>query len=406
MEYGHERAVADGVNVDYQVYRIRTAITEQGSTIERGYYVDKRDRQTRKRRWERMEDDLTYAGSQLDRAIVTPDQIRTVIRAYRDALFIDLFPGRDEVPKTLIFAKDDSHADDIVQIVREEFGRGNEFAQKITYKTSGAKPEDLIAGFRNSYYPRIAVTVDMIATGTDIKPLEVLLFMRSVKSQGFFEQMKGRGTRTISDTDFQAVTPGQHSKSHFVIVDAVGVCEQVKTDEPSLERKRSVSFKDLLEAVHQGALDEDVWLSLGGRLARLARRITKEDEQDIIQLTRGVSLHGLATLLVQACDPDRKLEAAQQTTGMDEPGEQAIEEAAQVLMEQAALPFDNPDLRKRLLDAHKKDEQIIDTLSQDILLNAEWDIQAEEMARQVVASFRQFIEQHRDEITALSILAG
>jgi type I restriction enzyme, R subunit len=404
MEYGHERAVADGVNVDYQVYRIRTAITEQGSTIERGYYVDRRDRQTRKRRWERMEDDLTYVGNQLDRAIVAPDQIRTVIRAYRDALFTDLFPGRDEVPKTLIFAKDDSHADDIVQIVREEFGRGNDFAQKITYKTTGAKPEDLIAGFRNSYYPRIAVTVDMIATGTDIKPLEVLLFMRSVKSQGFFEQMKGRGTRTISDTDFQAVTPGQHSKSHFVIVDAVGVCEQVKTDEPSLERKRSVSFKDLLEAVHQGARDEDVWLSLGGRLARLARRVSKEDEQDIIQITDGISIHDLAIRLVQACDPDRQLEAAQQVTGMDEPGEQAIEEAAQTLMEQAALPFDNPELRKRLIDAHKTDEQIIDTLSQDFLLNAIWDVQAEEKARQVVASFRQFIEQHRDEITALSIL--
>jgi type I restriction enzyme, R subunit len=151
MEYGHERAVADGVNVDYQVYRIRTSITEQGSTIECGYYVDKRDRQTRKRRWERMEDDITYPGSQLDHAIVSSDQIRTVIRAYRDALISDLFPGRDEVPKTLIFAKDDSHADDIVQIVREEFGRGNEFAQKLTYKTTGAKPEDLIARFRNSY---------------------------------------------------------------------------------------------------------------------------------------------------------------------------------------------------------------------------------------------------------------
>ena len=404
MEYGHERAVADGVNVDYQVYRIRTSITEQGSTIERGYYVDKRNRQTRKRRWERMEDDITYPGSQLDRAIVSPDQIRTVIRAYRDALVSDLFPGRDEVPKTLIFAKDDSHADDIVQIVREEFGRGNEFAQKITYKTTGAKPEDLIARFRNSYYPRIAVTVDMIATGTDIKPLEVLLFMRSVKSQGFFEQMKGRGTRTISDTDFQAVTPGQHSKSHFVIVDAVGVCEQVKTDEPSLERKRSVPFKELLEAVHQGARDEDMLLSLAGRLARLARRVTKEDEQDIIQITGGMSIHDLATSLVQACDPDQQLEAARQTTEMDEPNEQAIEEAAQTLIVQAAMPFDNPELRKRLVLAQQKDEQIIDTLSQDTLITAEWDAQAEEKARQVVASFQQFIEQHRDEITALSIL--
>src|SRR6266700_4583606 len=123
---------------------------------------------------------------------VTPDQIPTVLRAYKDALFTQLFPGRTEVPKTLIFAKDDSHAEAIVEAVRDVFGRGNQFAQKITYKGTGVKPEKLIQDFRISYYPRIAVTVDMILTGTDIKPLEVLLFMRSVKSEGFFEQMKGR----------------------------------------------------------------------------------------------------------------------------------------------------------------------------------------------------------------------
>src|SRR6266536_2600466 len=174
MEYGHERAVTDGVNVDYQVYRIRTAITQQGSTVEPLSYIGKRERRTRAMRWQQLDDDLTYAPEQLDREVVAPDQIRTVIRAYRDALPTVLFPGRTDAPKTLIFAKDDSHADEIVQIVREEFARGNEFAQKITYKTTGVKPEDLIAAFRNSYYPRIAVTVDMISTGTDIKPLEVL----------------------------------------------------------------------------------------------------------------------------------------------------------------------------------------------------------------------------------------
>ncbi|MGH7862357.1 MAG: DEAD/DEAH box helicase family protein, partial [Candidatus Dormibacteraceae bacterium] len=172
MEYGHDRAVADGVNVDYEVYRIRTKITEAGGTIEKGFYVDRRDRLTRARRWEQLDDDLTYDPARLDREVVAPDQIRTVVRAFKDALFTDLFPGRTEVPKTLVFCKDDSHADDVVQIFREEFARGNQFAQKITYKTSGAKPEDLLAAFRNSYDPRVAVTVDMIATGTDVKPLE------------------------------------------------------------------------------------------------------------------------------------------------------------------------------------------------------------------------------------------
>jgi type I restriction enzyme R subunit len=197
MEYGHEQAVADNVNVNYDVYRIKTEITEAGSEVEAGYYVDKRDRETRAIRWERLDEDLTYDTNQLDRDVVAMDQIRTVIRTFRDKLFTEIYPGRTDVPKTLIFAKDDSHAEDIVDIVRKEFAKGNEFAQKITYKTTGKKPEDLIAEFRNSYFPRIAVTVDMIATGTDIKPLELVLFMRSVKSRTFFEQMKGRGVSLL-----------------------------------------------------------------------------------------------------------------------------------------------------------------------------------------------------------------
>jgi type I restriction enzyme R subunit len=184
MEYSRPKAVMDGVNVQGEVYRIRTAITEGGSRIDAGYYVDKRERLTRRIRWEQLDDALTYAATQLDRDVVAVDQIRTVVRTFRDRLFTEIFPGRTEVPKTLVFAKDDSHAEDIVRIMREEFGKGNDFCQKITYKVTGVSPEDLIAQFRNSYNPRIAVTVDMIATGTDIKPLEILLFMRPVQSLG------------------------------------------------------------------------------------------------------------------------------------------------------------------------------------------------------------------------------
>ena len=281
MEYPRQRAVADGVNVDGHVYRIRTAITEQGSQVEAGFYVDRRDRQTRRVRWEQLDEDLVYDPGQLDREVVSESQIRTVIRTFRDKLFTEIFPGRTEVPKTLIFAKDDSHAEDIVRIVREEFGRGNEFCRKITYRVSGVKAEDLIAAFRNSFYPRIAVTVDMIATGTDIKPLEVLLFMRPVKSRVLFEQMLGRGTRIISSTDLLAVTPDARAKTHFVIVDAVGVVEQAKVDTQSLERKRSVPFDKLLTAVALGARDEDSLTSLAGRLARLERGLTDTDRYDI-----------------------------------------------------------------------------------------------------------------------------
>ena len=159
--------------------------------------MDKRDRLTRKLRWEQLDEDLEYKPTQLDRDVVAKDQIRTVIKTFKERLFEDIFPGRTEIPKTLVFAKDDSHAEDIVDIIRDEFGKGNDFCKKITYRTTGEKPEDLIASFRNSYNPRIAVTVDMISTGTDIKPLECLLFMRDVKSRLYFEQMKGRGTRTI-----------------------------------------------------------------------------------------------------------------------------------------------------------------------------------------------------------------
>ena len=230
MESGHEQAVADGVNVNYDVYRIRTQVTEAGSKVEAGYYVDLRDKLTRKVRWEQLDEEFAYDPSQLDRGVVAVDQIRTLVRTFRDKLFTEMFPGRTEVPKTLIFAKDNSHAEDIVRIVREEFAKGNEFAQKITYRTTGETPERLIAAFRNSYHPRIAVTVDMIATGTDIKPLEIVMFMRAVKSRTLFERMKGRGVRAINAADLQSVTPDAKAKDHFVIVDCVGVCERDRTD--------------------------------------------------------------------------------------------------------------------------------------------------------------------------------
>jgi type I restriction enzyme R subunit len=190
MEYPHEQAVADGVNCDFDVYKIRTKITGHGSTIEAGpgTVVGYRDRSTRKTRWEAPDEDVTYAASDLDRNVIAIDQIRLIVQTFRHKVLREAFPDRTEVPKTLIFAKDDSHAEDIVKIVREEFAEGNEFAQKITYKVTGVKPSDLIQSFRASHDPRVAVTVDLIATGTDIKPIEIVMFMRSVKSRVLFEQ--------------------------------------------------------------------------------------------------------------------------------------------------------------------------------------------------------------------------
>ena len=278
MEYDHERAVADGVNVDFEIYNIRTKITGSGSTIEAtpDTMVEYRDRQTRQRRWERPDEDITYDAKELDRRVVAKDQIRTIIRTFRDRLFTDIFPRRREVPKTLIFAKDDSHAEDIVGIVRDEFGRGNAFCQKITYKVTAANPRDLIQSFRNSFEPRIAVTVDMIATGTDIRPIEIVMFMRTVKSRVLFEQMKGRGVRVIDAHELKAVTPDADAKTHFVIVDCVGMTDIEPGDTQPLERKKTVPFKALLEHVAMGGTNPDVLSSLASRLSRLAKRCGPE----------------------------------------------------------------------------------------------------------------------------------
>ena len=414
MEYGHDRAVADGVNVDYQVYRIKTEISQQGSLIEAASFVGKRERRTRATRWVQTDDDLTYDASDLDRRVVAPDQIRKVVCAYRDAL-PRLFPGRIDpadltknVPKTLIFAKDDNHADEIVRIVREEFARGNDFAQKITYKTTGTKPEDLIASFRNSYNPRIAVTVDMIATGTDIKPLEVLLFMRSVKSRGLFEQMKGRGSRVIDDNEFHRVTATQEGKTRFVIVDAVGVCEQIKTDEPPLERKVSIPLKKILDdvAVGKWKKDDDLLPTLVGRLSRLAKSVKLAEHTIIAELAGGLSIHEITSDILQALDVDRQLDITRQQTGqtyLSDPNDPLVLQVAQRLIQQAVAPFDNPDLRDALLKTQERDELTIDIVSQDRVLSSGWDIQAEDRARAMITSFRQFIEQHRDEIAALQV---
>ncbi|TAK30628.1 MAG: DEAD/DEAH box helicase [Chloroflexota bacterium] len=404
MEYSRQRAVADGVNVDGQVYRIRTEITERGSTVEAGYYIDKRDRRTRREIREQLDDDLVYSAGELDQKVVSESQIRTVIRAFRDRLFTELFPERQDVPKTLIFAKDDTHAEDIVRIVREEFGKGNDFCQKITYMVKGVDPETLIASFRNSYNPRIAVTVDMIATGTDIKPLEVLLFMRPVKSRVLFEQMLGRGTRVINPTDLQAVTPNARVKDRFVIVDAVGVVDLPKVDTQTLERKRTVSFEKLVEAVALGSEDEDTLSSLAARLARMERTVSEKDHARIVESSGGLSLRDLANAFLDAIDPDKHLEMARLLNRTESPTDDQVKGAAATLVEQAGTPFDNPDFRRLLIEIQRQSEQTIDRVSQDQVIAAGFDAQATEKARATVESFQKFIEQNRDEISALQIL--
>jgi len=401
--YNHERAVADGVNVGYQVYKIRTKITEQGSKIEAGAVVEKRDRLTRKKRSERLGEEIIYGPTGLDRDVVAEDQIRLVVRTFRDRLG-EIFPGRTTVPKTLVYTKDDSHAEDVTRIIREEFGKGNEFCKKITYKTTGEKTEDLIASFKNSPNPRIAVTVDMIATGTDIRPLECILFMRDVKSRIYFDQMKGRGTRIIKSDDLLAVTPDAKSKTHFVIVDAVGVCEHAMSDTHSLERKKGASFEQLLQAAAVGSADEDSLETLASRLSRLDKKLDKKEKAEISEAAGGKTISQLVNTVLDGIDVDKQVERAKKMFSTDSPSEDQLKQAKLESITEACQVFDDPKLRQTILDVKKRNEQIIDSLSIDKLIEAGFDEEAKAQSIKVIDNFKEFVEKNKDEILALDII--
>jgi type I restriction enzyme, R subunit len=346
-EYPYERSVIDGVNVPFEVFRIRTEIGERGGRIKAGFAVPKRDRHTRRQRYEELQEDKVYAPTELDRSVIAPNQIRLVLETYRDTLPTDLFPGRTEIPKTLIFAKDDHHAEEIVHIAREVFGKGNEFAKKITYAADN--PEALIAEFRNAYHPRIAVTVDMIATGTDIKPVEVLIFMRDVRSSLYFEQMKGRGVRTINDADLHMVTPDAMKKDRFILIDAVGVTESIKQVAKPLERKRDVSFDKLMEHVASGRNDADLVSTLAGRLASLDRKLSEADKAEIAGASGGLGLKDIASRLLDSIDNDR---IAQETPPPQ--SDKALDAIAARMRDDALRVLaDAPKLRRLLIDLKK-----------------------------------------------------
>ena len=401
-EYPYERSVADGVNVGYEIYRIRTQVTEQGGTVEADYQIPIRDRRTRALRYRQLDEDLDYQANELDRSVTNTNQIRTIIECFRDRLFTDLFPGRtgDWVPKTIVFAKDDNHAEEIVTILREVFAEGNDFAKKITYRNTGEAPKALIKGFRVDPLPRIAVTVDMIATGTDIRPVECLLFMRDVKSEGYYEQMKGRGVRTIKDADLKQVTPDAQTKTRFVLVDAVGVTEGKKSVSQPLERKRSVPFDKLMDQIAQGRRDEDAISSLAGRLAMLDKQISDQDRQRVTQASGGATPKDLANALLAAIDPDTVEAQVKAQFGNNATVEQ-IKQVEEALVEHACKPFDDPALRKLLADIKQKAEIVIDEITTDQVTSAGYDLHK---AEEKIESFRAFIDANKDELLALQIL--
>ncbi|XMO87174.1 DEAD/DEAH box helicase family protein [Algibacter sp. AS12] len=427
-QYTYEESVTDGVNVPYDVYNIETDISQNGAMIESGWFVDRRDKLTRKKRWQQEDEDTDYKRNDLDKKVVNPSQIRNIIREYKRALKTTIFPkridenGDYEVPKTLVFAKTDSHADDIIKIIREEFDEGNDFCKKVTYKVKqdkkdkngiiiekGEDPKSILNRFRNSYYPRIAVTVDMIATGTDVKPLEVLLFMRDVRSVNYFEQMKGRGTRTINKDTLQLISKTAKSKTHFVIVDAVGATKSKKTDSRPLERKPSVAMKDLLGAVTIGVADEDLFLSLANRLIRLEKQITEKEKDRLLAFSGGKNLKQITKELITAFDQDEietkaqieidKISVQNQTPALIE---DAKKNAQEQLILEASKTF-NGELNGYLDNVRKQHEQIIDSVNIDTVTKSEWETTSVDKATEIVKDFTEYLEANKDEIKALSI---
>ena len=402
-EYPYEQSVVDGVNVGFEIFRIKTQVGEKGGVVSAKYHVPIRDRRTRKLRYQKLDADLPYHKEELDRSVTVPNQIRAVLQCYKSKLFTELFPGRTGqwVPKTLIFAKDDNHAEEIVKACWEVFGAGNDFAKKITYQTS-EKPKELIAAFRVDPFPRIAVTVDMIATGTDIKPVECLIFMRDVKSEGYYEQMKGRGVRTIADADLKQVTPDAQTKTRFVLIDAVGVTEGKKSVSQPLERKRAMAFDKLIDQIAQGRRDDAALSSLAGRLAALDRQMAPEDRQRIMEAAHGASLKSLAAKLINAISPDiieaELINRYGSAEGASKEQVRAVEDA---LKEDACRPLDSAELRNLIKLIKKKTDIIIDDITVDTVTGAGFDLR---QAEKRITSFRDFIEQNKNELLALQIL--
>ncbi|QYE37231.1 DEAD/DEAH box helicase family protein (plasmid) [Polymorphobacter sp. PAMC 29334] len=400
-EYPYEKSVIDKVNVPFEVFRIRTQIGEFGSKVDAGYTLPVRDRHTRRQHFRTLDEDLVYGPEQLDRSVIARNQIRTCIETYRDTLFTELFPGRTEVPKTLIFAKDDHHAEEIVTIVREVFGRGNAFAKKITYRVGAREAELLIAEFRNGYDLRIAVTVDMIATGTDVKAIEALIFLRDVQSSTYFIQMCGRGVRTIDPADLAKVTPDAGTKERFVLVDAVGVMDHDKGQPVPLERERTVSFDKLLEQVASGRNDEDVVATLAVRLATLDRKLD-DAARAKVEAIAGQSLSDFASRLADAIDVER-IEAIARARHGAPPTDDQYEAVATEVREAALAVFDDPQLRTVLIELKRESEVIIDDISRDVVISSAYSPEA---ATKLTTDFRTFLDENRDQLTALRILYG
>lgn len=394
VNYTLEQSIIDGVNVDARIYRIKTEATENGGAILKGDKVKRETRYTGKIEMVRNEETKNYTKEELNRSIINPAQIKLVLKTYRDAVYTEMFtdpkrePNMDYLPKTLIFALNEVHANNIVHIAKEVFGRADDkFVQKITY--SSGDSNELIRQFRNDKEFRIAVTCTLVATGTDVKPLEVLIFMRDVASEPLYIQMKGRGVRTIGDEQLRNVTLNAFSKDFFFLVDAVGITESSKTTaSPSdSEPVQTITLKRLLELLTHGNVNDDYLRLIAARLARINHKCTDKQREEFRKLAY-IGMQEISAVIFDALEKNE----LPPYVSIDEPN---LERKALV----APLTH-HPEARQYLLILAAG---FIETLmpGEDNLISKGF---SEEEAKDVTSSFEKYCDEHKDEIEALRII--
>ena len=402
VNYTLEKSIADGVNVPPRVYRIKTEISEAGGTLNEGEKVTKVSNLTGKGQNQKQKYDKDYTKTELDRSVVVPSQIETVVRAYKDAIYESLYPEREKnwymIPKTLFFAKKESHAQDILKAIenvfKEEFPDKKlpeHFAQLITCKSGNSN--QLISDFRNNKDFRIAITVTLVATGTDVRPLEILVFMRDINSEVLYTQMKGRGCRTIADDKLRNVTTNANSKDFYYLIDAVGVTEHEKsmpTPNGGEGRKKVLSLKDLLEHLAHGEVSNENLNLLAGYLSNVNKKAEPEDLIELNELIKTTAIKQICLDIYAAIDPDNK--AFPEYKDINDPN---TERKALI----SAL-INNVKARKKLLEVNAGFIKIA-VEETDKLISAGF---SKEQSKQYIDSFEKYLEENKDEVEALRIL--
>ena len=394
VNYTLEQSIVDGVNVDCRVYRIKTQVTETGGAILKGEKFKEETIYTGEVKTVSSKETKTYTNKELNRSVINPAQIKLILSTYRDVVYKELFndpkrePNMDYLPKTLIFALNEAHATNIVQIAKEVFGRTDDrFVQKITY--SAGDSNELIRQFRNDRDFRIAVTCTLVATGTDVKPLEVVMFMRDVESLPLYVQMKGRGVRTIGDEQLRNVTPNAFSKDCFYLVDAVGVTEHAQTVAPIDDgpTTKTITLKELLERISHGYIPDEYLKRLAATLARIYNKADDSQRKEFVRLSHD-DMKELSVRIYDALEKG----SLPLFVSTDEPNNER---------KGIVAPLANhADARKFLLILAAG---FVNTLmpGEDTLISKGFSI---EEAKSTTESFEMFCKEHSDEIEALRII--